>query len=169
MPVEFCLAGPASVRDLEGKGGGARMTGAAEEGGQEPERRSLAEKLQRLLDARTPKGGKRPSYDSIARAINVSGGSISGPYIWQLVTGKADNPKLAHLRDLARYFGVPVAYLVDDEAEDSITAQLEALRALKEEGVLGLDIQAKDLSLEAIRTLTDMVRFLKNQENNHPR
>ncbi|BDH10503.1 hypothetical protein HOK021_16820 [Streptomyces hygroscopicus] len=162
------------------------MSGARS-GGQAPGQRSLQARLERLFAAREEATGKRPSYDSVARAINEAAAkdgtatekknTISGPYIWELTTGKSDNPKLRHLEALAKYFNVDVDYFVSDSAEDQLTprlnelqtyaTQLELLEALKEAGVHGLAVEVANagLSPESLETLKDMVKFLGEKDS----
>ncbi|TDC15886.1 XRE family transcriptional regulator [Streptomyces sp. 8K308] len=99
--------------------------------------RTLAEKLQLLREMKVPRGELPPSYEITARQIaDITGVSISGPYFWELVTGRTTNPKLHHLRALAQYFKVPVAYLADDEADfEQLESELELLRSIKVQGV----------------------------------
>ncbi|NYI06855.1 hypothetical protein [Allostreptomyces psammosilenae] len=76
----------------------------------------LAAKLDQLFQEAARANGKPPSHAEVARAINArSGGrTISGVYIWQLRTGKKDNPTKRHLEALADYFRVPPGYFFDD-------------------------------------------------------
>jgi transcriptional regulator with XRE-family HTH domain len=106
-------------------------------------RRTLAQKLQWLRELKAPRGEQPPSYEATARQIaERTGVSISGPYFWELATGRTTNPKLHHLQALARYFNVPVAYLTDDTADAArIETELELLRALKDRGVRHLKLQ----------------------------
>ncbi|GAB2872726.1 hypothetical protein [Streptomyces mayteni] len=99
--------------------------------------RTLAEKLRWLRDMRMPRGEQPPSYDATARQISeLTGVSISGPYFWELVTGRTTNPKLHHLQALAQYFHVPVGYLADPKADfDRFESELELLHTLKSGGV----------------------------------
>lgn len=147
------------------------MSGAAE-GSHEPAPHSLAAKLTKLFEARKELTGKRPSYETVARAINTAAGEsvISPPYVWELATGRTDNPKLRHLEVLAAYFEVPVRYFIDDETEDALTPQLELLQALADEGVRGLavDVAGARLSPESLKTVRDMVLFLKEQDSKLP-
>ncbi|MFG2737925.1 hypothetical protein ACGFX7_24270 [Streptomyces harbinensis] len=106
-------------------------------------RRTLAEKIQWLRELKTPRGEQPPSYDATARQISQETGvSISGPYFWELATGRTTNPKLHHLQALARFFTVPIAYLSDVEADfTQLETELELLRALKQRGVRTIKVQ----------------------------
>lgn len=141
---------------------------------------SLANKLQALFDSQEALTGKRPSYKSVAHDIQLRHGekAISGGHIWKLATGRFDNPQIKHLTLLAEYFKVPVRYLLEDddtfsaieeEAEllRELREQTELLKALEDEGIRGIALELADarLSAEARKTLIDMIRFLKGQEN----
>ncbi|WP_053170419.1 hypothetical protein [Streptomyces sp. SBT349] len=104
-------------------------------------RRTLAEKLKWLRDMKVPKGEPPPSYEVTARQITkATDVSISGPYFWELTTGRTTNPKLHHLRALAKYFSVPVGYLADEQADSrQLEAELELLHALERDDVRDLN------------------------------
>lgn len=118
------------------------MPGIAERGGS-TRRRTLAEKLQWLRELKTPKGEQPASFEATARQITAATGvSISGPYFWELATGRTTNPKLSHLQALARFFNVPVGYLSDDDADfEQLESELELLHALKLRGVRNIRLQ----------------------------
>ncbi|TLS43710.1 helix-turn-helix domain-containing protein [Streptomyces montanus] len=110
---------------------------------------SLAEKLNQLFATVRPDPDHEYSNEQVAAAIRDTGISISQSYIWQLRKGKKTNPTLRHMQALARFFGVPAAYFVDDEATDRVTQQLELLAAeqarLREAG------QGSDVKMMAMR------------------
>ena len=94
----------------------------------------------------------------------MGGPTISSTYIWQLRTGKRDNPTKKHLEALAAYFRVPVAYFFDDEAAERIDAELDLLVAMRDSGVrsialrtVGFDAQ----SLDTVRSVVDQLRTLQ--------
>ncbi|MGP4115373.1 hypothetical protein ACTWP5_31305 [Streptomyces sp. 4N509B] len=105
--------------------------------------RTLAEKLQWLREMKTPRGEPAPSYEALARQITqATGVSISGPYVWELATGRSTNPKLHHLQALARFFAVPVAYLAEEHTDtEQLESELELLHALKGQGVRSITVQ----------------------------
>ncbi|TDC03302.1 hypothetical protein E1265_36560 [Streptomyces sp. 8K308] len=121
--------------------------------------RTLAEKLQLLREMKVPRGELPPSYEITARQIaEVTGVSISGPYFWELVTGRTTNPKLHHLRALALYFKVPVAYLADDEADfEQLESELELLHAIGRSGVRSIQLQGVDDSTADLATIQGLL------------
>ncbi|MDT0319294.1 hypothetical protein [Streptomyces millisiae] len=125
--------------------------------------RTLAEKLQWLRDLRTPRGEQPPSYEMTARQITeLTGVSISGPYFWELVTGRTTNPKLHHLQALAQFFNVPVGYLADTEAHsDQFESELELLHALKSGGVRDIKLQGIAESKADVSTIQGLLGKLQ--------
>ncbi|MEV5440867.1 hypothetical protein AB0K80_33420 [Streptomyces sp. NPDC052682] len=107
--------------------------------------RTLAEKLTALRDGLAAEGGKPPSWNTLAREISKQTGvPISGPYLWELATGKpGTNVTLRHLKALSEYFKRRISYFVDDEVafEDDTQAQLDLLRELRRLGVRNIRLQ----------------------------
>ncbi|WIM98968.1 helix-turn-helix domain-containing protein [Actinoplanes oblitus] len=125
---------------------------------------SIAGKLDRLF--RTT-GGAEPSHMAVAEAIRDGQGvPISHTYIWQLRTGRRDNPTVQHLTALATYFGVPVAYFLDDELAERVDAQLELLRSLRAAGVTEIALRAADVSPRGRATISEAIRQV--WESEHP-
>jgi transcriptional regulator with XRE-family HTH domain len=127
---------------------------------------SIAEKLDRLFRQASPAGrAAEPSYMAVAEAIRADQGvSISHTYIWQLRTGKRDNPTVQHLTALARFFGVPVAYFLDDEQTRRVDGQLELLRTLRDAGVTEIALRAADVSPRGRDTINELIRKVWESE-----
>ena len=120
---------------------------------------SIAEKLDRLFRELRRADQAEPSYMAVAEAIRAGQGvPISHTYIWQLRTGRRDNPTVAHLTALATYFGVPVAYFLDDEQARRVDAQLELLRTLREAGVTQIALRAAGVSPRGRETINELIR-----------
>jgi transcriptional regulator with XRE-family HTH domain len=62
----------------------------------------------RLKELRTRKG---QSLQQVADAV-----CASKPHIWELEAEKSTNPSLDLLTKLAKHFGVPVSYILDESA-----------------------------------------------------
>ncbi|MEO3756516.1 hypothetical protein [Streptomyces sp. B6B3] len=127
--------------------------------------RTLAEKLQWLRDLNTSRGESPPSYDATARLITKETGvSISGPYYWELVTGRTTNPKLHHLQAIARFFNVPVGYLSEDDTEfERFESELELLHTLKHRGVQNIELRGSTntrTDLATVQTLLGRLQML---------
>jgi len=127
---------------------------------------SIAEKLDRLFrQARGAAGPAEPSYMAVAEAIRGRQGvPISHTYIWQLRTGRRDNPTVAHLTALATYFGVPVAYFLDDEQTRRVDAQLELLQTIRDAGVTQIALRAADVSPRGRQTISELIRKVWESE-----
>ena len=130
---------------------------------------SIAERLDRLFRQLRAAGGPEPSYMAVAEAIRAQQGvPISHTYIWQLRTGKRDNPTVQHLTALATYFGVPVAYFLDDEQTERVDAQLDLLRTLRDAGVTELALRAADVSPRGRETISELIRKVWESEQRRP-
>ncbi|ONI81186.1 hypothetical protein ALI144C_21855 [Actinosynnema sp. ALI-1.44] len=127
---------------------------------------SIAEKLDRLFHRVRPAGQGEYSHNAVAEAIREQQGiSISHTYIWQLRTGRRDNPTIQHLTALATFFGVPVAYFLDDEETRQIDSELELLAALRDTGVTEIALRAADLSPGSRETISNMILKVWELEN----
>ncbi|WP_067495411.1 helix-turn-helix domain-containing protein [Actinoplanes sp. TFC3] len=120
---------------------------------------SIAAKLDRLFHQVRGAGQSEVSYMAVADAIRREHGiAISHTYIWQLRTGRRDNPTIQHLRGLAAFFGVPVAYFLDDDEARKIDGQLELLRTLRDAQVTEIALRAADVSPSSRDTIGELVR-----------
>jgi transcriptional regulator with XRE-family HTH domain len=127
---------------------------------------SIADKLDRLFQRVRPAGQGEYSHSAVAEAIREQQGiSISHTYIWQLRTGRRDNPTIQHLTALATFFGVPVAYFLDDEETRKIDSELELLAALRDTGVTEIALRAADLSPSSRETISNMILKVWELEN----
>jgi transcriptional regulator with XRE-family HTH domain len=90
--------------------------------------------------------------------------SISHTYIWQLRTGRRDNPTIQHLTALATYFGVPVAYFIDDDHTARIDSQLDLLRTIRDAGVTELALRAADVSPRGRDTISELIQRVWESE-----
>jgi transcriptional regulator with XRE-family HTH domain len=132
--------------------------------------RTLAEKLDYLFQVVHPKGRGEYTYRDVAQAINDAdaGTTISASYLWQLRRGDKDNPTIRHVEALAKFFGVPPSYFLDDAAADEITAQLELLAAMRDSEVREIALRASDLSdaaLKMIKSVIENTRELEGLKN----
>ncbi|MER6382477.1 helix-turn-helix domain-containing protein [Streptomyces sp. NPDC001127] len=142
--------------------------------------RTLAEKINHLFDTIRSPSGQEYSNEHVAAEIGKSGATtISQSYIWQLRKGKKDNPTISHLQALADFFGVPVAYFVDDGVASKVEGKLEALQAqqVRVSEAIGtgdvklMAMRAGELSPERRRQvmdLLDVVYQLEQAERRHP-
>lgn len=105
---------------------------------------SLAEKIDKLFQSVTS-GGREYTYEEVARGCSeLSTGTFSKTYIWQLRTGQRDNPTKRHLEALAAFFQVPAAYFFDDDTAERIGSQLGLAAAMR-------NAEVRDIALRAMR------------------
>jgi transcriptional regulator with XRE-family HTH domain len=105
------------------------------------------------------------SNEEVARACReATGESFSTTYLWQLRTGRRDNPTKRHLEALARFFGVPPAYFFDDEQSTKIEEELALLGALRDAGVRDVALRAVTLSADGLDTISDMIDAIARRE-----
>jgi transcriptional regulator with XRE-family HTH domain len=127
---------------------------------------SIAEKLDRLFRQIHPPGQPEFSSMVVAEAIRARQGiSISHTYIWQLRTGRRTNPTVQHLTALAVFFGVPVAYFLDDAEARKIDDQLDLLRTLRDAQVTEIALRAADVSAASREAIGEIVRKVWELEN----
>lgn len=133
----------------------------------QPERQpqTLATKIDALFRAVRRPNREQYSHEEVAKACReATGESFSATYLWQLRTGRRDNPTKRHLEVLAQFFQVPVAYFFDDEQGAAITKELELLTALRDAGVRNIALRAVNLSPEAVGTISDIIDVLARRE-----
>ncbi|MFH8747474.1 helix-turn-helix domain-containing protein [Streptomyces rimosus] len=135
-------------------------------GDEQHETFSIASRLDHLFRCVRPPGQGEYSYSAAAEAIRAQQGvSISHTYIWQLRTGRRDNPTIQHLTALAKFFGVPVSYFLNAEAAQQIDTELELLAALREADVTEIALRAADLSPDSRESMTAMIRKIWELEH----
>ena len=135
-----------------------------------PREFSIADKLDRLFKQVRSRGQSEYSYMAVAEAIrNDQGIQISHTYIWQLRTGRRDNPTVQHLKGLATFFGVPVAYFLDDDETRKIDGQLELLRTLRDAQVTEIALRAADVSPSSRDTIRELVQKVWELEQDRAR
>lgn len=107
------------------------------------EPQTLAGRIQLLRRLTTPKGETPNSYERLAVLIErETGVKMSGAHIFNMAKGKQVNPKIEDVHALARYFRVPVGYLVGDGGDyRRLETELELLGALKRGGIQQISIE----------------------------
>src|SRR5437764_790705 len=126
---------------------------------------SLAAKLDLLSQSfRRPQGGEY-SYEEVARDLRARGGpTISATYLWQLRTGRRDNPTKAHLEAIAGYFGVNASYFFDDAAAERVGAQLRLLTAMRDARVSEIALRSFGLSPETLQAIAQIIENARRAE-----
>ncbi|WP_457029011.1 XRE family transcriptional regulator [Kitasatospora sp. P5_F3] len=126
---------------------------------------TLADRIDRLFEV--VRGPDREPYrnEEVARACReATGETFSATYLWQLRTGRRDNPTKRHLEALAQFFQVPPAYFFDDEQSARIAEELQLLGALRDAGVRDVALRAVSLSPEGLGTISDMIEIIARRE-----
>lgn len=121
---------------------------------------SLADRLNLLFQTIHP-GGRGPfTNKEVAVAIRERGGSISDVYLWQLRTGRRDNPSRQCLQELADFFEIDPAYFFDDRRAEDIVRDLHALRAMRDLRVRAVAARLGELAVDdpaALGAILDQV------------
>ncbi|MFD9688831.1 XRE family transcriptional regulator [Kitasatospora sp. NPDC001309] len=103
--------------------------------------------------------------EEVARACReATGESFSTTYLWQLRTGRRDNPTKRHLEALAQFFQVPPAYFFDEQQGAEIAKELALLGALRDAGVRSLALRAVGLSPEGLDTVSELVDVIARRD-----
>jgi transcriptional regulator with XRE-family HTH domain len=126
----------------------------------------LADRLDHLFRTVHPKDRGPYTHAEVAEAINKVAGDnvISATYIWQLRTGRRDNPTRRHLSALAAFFGVSPMYFFDDAEAGRDTGQAELITALKDDAVREMALRAAGLSDRSLQAIRDMIESARAVE-----
>ena len=95
----------------------------------------------------------------MAEAVNQAAGErvISSTYVWQLRTGRRDNPTQKHLSALAAFFEVSPMYFFEESEADRGAVPSELVVALKDDDVRDMALRAAGLSERSLRAIRDMI------------
>ncbi|GAA3855755.1 helix-turn-helix domain-containing protein [Saccharothrix violaceirubra] len=133
-------------------------------------RKTLAQRIDYLFRTVRPPHRREYTYEEVAQAVaRDQRETISASYLWYLRTGQRDNPTLKHLTVLARFFGVPTAYFVDEPTGERVVAELALLAALQDAGVRDVALRAAGLSPASLETIGDMIARVRELEGLPPR
>jgi len=125
---------------------------------------SLAERLNHLLAASTPPGGKQPTTRELAQQVTEAGHQVSHTYIARLLNGQTDDPSLRCLQALAKVFGVPPGYFVDDATAAKVNRDLEVLAALRDGDVRVIALESRGLSQSSQETVLNVIKQVRRLE-----
>ena len=131
-----------------------------------PAGRPLADRLDYLFRTVHPKDRGPYTPAEVAEAINVTAGEhvISSTYVWQLRTGRRDNPTHKHLSALAAFFGVSPIYFFQQAEADRDAVPPELAAALNNDDVRDMALRAAGLSDRALRAIKDMIENARTVE-----
>jgi transcriptional regulator with XRE-family HTH domain len=144
-------------------GGHGEGPDRAEASGSRPS--TLAAKLDYLFRQVHPRARGEFSYREVAAGVESAGGpTISPTYIMYLRKGERTNPTMQHLEALAKFFGVPTAYFLDDDTTVRTVEELDVVAAMRDEDVRTLALHVSELSPEGRAAVARMVEELRRQE-----
>lgn len=131
----------------------------------------VARRLEELFRTVHPKGRGPYSYAEVADAINQAAGrnAISKQYLWQLRTGKRARASGSYLKLLADFFGVPVGYFIEEDADATRVSKRDLLAAVPDDKVRDLALRAaglSDRSLAALAAMIDNARAIEGLPDN---
>ncbi|WP_228718500.1 XRE family transcriptional regulator [Kitasatospora acidiphila] len=125
----------------------------------------MAERIERLFQTIRRPNREAYSNEEVARACReATGESFSAVYLWQLRTGRRDNPTKRHLEALAQFFQVPATYFFEVESGDRIADELLLLGALRDAGVRDVALRAATLSPQGLTTISDLIEAIARRE-----
>ncbi|MFD9794626.1 XRE family transcriptional regulator [Streptomyces sp. NPDC059070] len=126
---------------------------------------SLAERIEALFQAVRRPDRTPYSNEDVARACRDSSGeSFSATYLWQLRTGRRDNPTKRHLESLAAFFQVPVTYFFDDPEGTQVAEEVALLSAMRDAGVRDVALRAVNLSPDGLGIVRDLIESIARRE-----
>jgi transcriptional regulator with XRE-family HTH domain len=130
----------------------------------------LASKLDQLFRAIRRPDGKPYTPADVAAAVNEATGEqvTSGTYVWQLRTGRRDNPTYKLLIGLSRFFGVSPAYFFDEAETERGAIPAEAALALRDDAVRNIALRSAGLSERSLKVIADTVTSVRAEEAPRP-
>lgn len=90
---------------------------------------------------------------------------ISPTYLWQLRTGRRDNPTYDNLIWLSRFFGVSPTYFFPESETSRGALPAEVLLALQDDAVRDIALRAAGLSEHSLKEISDMVTDARARED----
>lgn len=108
--------------------------------------KTLANKVNWVLDKAHPAGRGRFSDAEVCFKIHAATGEqISTTTIWKLRNGQLTNPQLRVIEALAKTFGVPAGFFLDDYDEEKLglwREQVELLALIRDAGITAAEFRA---------------------------
>ena len=118
----------------------------------------LADQLNILFEFVTDDDGASYSMQDVSQNIDVSLATLS-----QLRNGKIKNPQLNTLREICRFFGVPLSYFETTSPEDcyAILGENEVITPQLSE----IALRSRQLSPETQRDVRNMIKWAQAAEH----
>jgi ESX-1-secreted protein regulator len=131
-----------------------------------PARGLLADRLDHLFRTVHPKDRGPFTPAEVAEAINEAAAErvISSTYVWQLRTGRRDNPTQKHLSALAAFFGVSPIFFFDDAEASRGAIPPDLIAVLKDGEVREMALRAAGLSDRSLQAIRDMIESARAVE-----
>lgn len=130
----------------------------------------LATRLDLLFRTALREDGKPYTTAQVAAAISAAGeNTISGAYLWQLKTGRRDNPTYRQLIALSRFFNVSPTFFFEEAETQRGAVPADAALALKDEAIREIALRSVGLSERSLRTIADMIANARALEDPRPR
>ena len=122
------------------------MPGEAAPGAGRPALKTLADRVNWLIEqARPADGGSLSNADVCRLILKVTGEELSITTIWKLRNGQQTNPKRRVVQALATTFGVEPAFFFEDYDEDKLgllQGQVELLALVRDAGITSAEFRA---------------------------
>ncbi|MGI5354197.1 hypothetical protein ACQI4E_02615 [Streptomyces sp. CA-252508] len=140
------------------------VTGGEGDEAPDPAAELLARRIEYLFEYVQPLGRRytlQEVVDGIKEAAGPGDTKLSVGRLWALAKGKAPNPTVGTLRVLGAFFGVPLAYFIDDDVEARVAAQLALIAAMRANDVRAVALRAAAVAtmstqgIEAVRSLIE--------------
>ena len=127
----------------------------------------LATRIDLLLRSGRPHDQRPYTPAEVADAINADAGGevISGTYIWQLRTGRRDNPTYKHLIALSRFFGVSPTYFFDESETQRGAVPADVAFALRDDAIRTIALRSAGLSEHSLTAINDMITSARALES----
>jgi transcriptional regulator with XRE-family HTH domain len=124
----------------------------------------VAQRLDLLFRIASEKTGRKIGAGTVADGINAAAGEkvIEQSYIWQVKTGRKDNPSFKVLAQLAEYFGVHPGFFFPEDDSHAIGPELQA--ALRDDRIRNLALLAAGLSDPSLEAITMIAKNSRSIE-----
>jgi transcriptional regulator with XRE-family HTH domain len=125
--------------------------------------KTLADKVNWVLDtAHTASRGRLSDAQVVFKIHEVTGEKISTTTIWKLRNGQQANPQIRVIQALARTFGVPAGFFLEDYDEGKLGLrgeQVELLAFIRDSGITAAEIRTLlGLGDEGREVIADLFR-----------
>jgi transcriptional regulator with XRE-family HTH domain len=130
----------------------------------------IASRLEHLFRTVHPKDRGPHTAAEVADAINGAAGEhvIGATYVWQLKTGRRDNPTYKHLLAISRFFGVSPMYFFDEAETRRGAIPAEVTAALTDDEVREIALRAAGLSEHSLKAIRAMIESARAMERTAP-